>query len=33
MGFIGSSIARELDSQTDLADPDPIDEIDHELEI
>ena len=33
MGFIGSSSARELDAQTDLPDPDPIDEIDHELEI
>ena len=33
MGFIGSSSARELDAQTDLPDPDPIDEIDYELEI
>ena len=33
MGFIGSSSARELDAQTDLPDPDPIDEIDSELEI
>ena len=33
MGFIGSSSARELDAQTDLPDPDPIDEIDYEPEI
>ena len=33
MGFIGSSSAREFDAQTDLPDPDPIDEIDYELEI
>ena len=33
MGFIGSSFARELDAQTDLPDPDPMDEIDYELEI
>ena len=33
MGFIGSFSARELDAQTDLPDPDPIDEIDYELEI
>ena len=33
MGFIGSSSVRELDAQTDLPDPDPVDEIDYELEI
>ena len=33
MGFIGGSSARELDTQTDLPDPDPIGEIDYELEI
>ena len=33
MGFIGSSSAREFDAQTDLPDPDPIDEIYYELEI
>ena len=33
MGFIGSSSAREFDSQTDLPDPHPINEIDYELEI
>ena len=33
MSFIGSSSARELDVQTDLPDPGPIDEIDYELEI
>ena len=33
MGFIGSSSARELGAQTDLPDPDSIDEIDYELEI
>ena len=33
MGFIGSSSAREFDAQTDLPDPDSIDEIDYELEI
>ena len=32
MGFIGSSSTRELDAQTDLPTPDPIDEIDYELE-
>ena len=33
MGFIGSSSAREFDAQTDLLDPDPIDEIELELEL
>ena len=33
MGLIEGSSARELDAQTDLADPNPIDEIDYELEI
>ena len=33
MGFIESSSAGELDAQTDMPDPDPIDKIDHELEI
>ena len=33
MNFIGGSSARELHAQTDLPDPDPIDEIDYELEI
>ena len=33
MGFIGSSSAREFDAQTDLPDPDLIDEIVYELEI
>ena len=31
--LIGSSSAHELDVQTELPHPDPIDEIDHELEI
>ena len=33
MGFIGGSSVRELDMQNDLPDPDPIDEIDYELEF
>ena len=33
MGFIESSSAREINAQTDLPDPDPIEEIDNELEI
>ena len=33
MGFIVSSSARELDAQTDLPNPMPIDEIDYELEL
>ena len=34
MGFIGGSSARELDAQTGLQQlPDPIDEIDYEIEI
>ena len=34
MGFIGSSSARELEAQAELEQlPDPIDEIDYEIEI
>ena len=33
IAFIRSSSGRELDAQTDLPNPDPIDKIDYELEI
>ena len=33
MGFIEGSSTREFDAQTDLPDPESIDEIDFELEI